>query len=161
MTDSDHDDHCRHVSLRAVLQLWSDKHSLQLSRRKRRPVRRRRQENIADVEAENDDNKERNVGDRETVESFICRLAESYDLSGVDWDYGAELRVLYAENKKLFGLTEVLTGLQFLLQEVIENVLLVDRMMFLEEEGGMVSQVWEIFDAALSPRNKMLVAYRT
>ena len=143
MTASEHEEHCRHVSLRAVLQLWMDRHGLHLTRRKRRPVCRQ--------------------GRDTDIHSFVASLADCYDLGCVDWDYREELRRLYAANAQLFDLTEVLTGLQFLLQAVIEGVLLEDRRVFLEQQHqeGIVCGVWQIFDEELSPRNKLLLAYKS
>jgi hypothetical protein len=138
MTVGDHAEHCRHVSLRAVLQLWQDRHGCQLKRRKRRPVSK-----------------------SSHIDSFIETLADTYDISHIDWDYGAELRSIYAESEHLFGLIEVLTGLQFLLQSVIEMVVLEDRRVYLQQQEGISCSVWEIFDEKLSPRNKMLLAFKS
>ncbi len=152
MTEKDHEEHCRQVSLRALLQLWADRHALRLVRRKRRPGRLHQWE-------KGDGGDQNNVH----LDTFLEGLAESYDLSAVNWDYREELRTLYAEMSSLFSLTESLTGLQFLLQGIIEGVILEDRRLFLQQEGeGIItSQVWEIFDEELSPRNKMLFAYRS
>jgi hypothetical protein len=152
MTEKDHEEHCRQVSLRALLQLWADRHAVRLVRRKRRPGRLHQWE-------QGDGGDQNNVH----LDTFLEGLAESYDLSAVNWDYRTELRTLYAEMSSLFSLTETLTGLQFLLQGITEGVLLEDRRVFLQQEGeGIVtSQVWEIFDEELSPRNKMLFAYRS
>jgi hypothetical protein len=149
MTASDHEKHRRHVTMRAVLQLWADRHGLQLVRLKRRPICRRREESSG--QDASDDH----------LNTFIESLADSYDLRAVDWDYGEELRALYAGSAHMFGLTEILTGLQFLLQGVIEALLLEDRKVFLHQQAGLDCQLWEIFDEELSPRNKLLLVHKS
>ena len=53
-----------------------------------------------------------------------------------------------------------MTGLQFLVQRVIEDLIIQDRIIFLREYGVERSEAVAIFDDVISPRNKVISAYK-
>ena len=65
---------------------------------------------------------------------------------------------LYKEHVEDFHIYELLTGMQFFLQAVIENFILLDRAQYLRETSDepVLVEVLEIFDENLSPRNKVI-----
>ena len=52
-------------------------------------------------------------------------------------------------------------GLQFLMQRVIESLIICDRVAWLKENGVDNLQVLEIFQDNISPRNKVIVARKS
>ena len=63
----------------------------------------------------------------------------------------------YRDHSGDFPLFELLTGLQFLLQAVIENLVSLDRLLYLQEVCACSdSGIYQIFQPTISPRNKVI-----
>ena len=94
------------------------------------------------------------------LDSFVDSVFENYDFRDLDIDkISSDIRNCHQENAKYSRLFENLTGLQFLLQSVIENLVILDRFHFLREKSDLsVCKAYEIFDPDISPRNKILFA---
>ena len=94
------------------------------------------------------------------LDSFVDSVFENYDFRDRDIDkISSDIRNCHQENAKYSRLFENLTGLQFLLQSVIENLVILDRFHFLREKSDLsVCKAYEIFDPDISPRNKILFA---
>ena len=96
----------------------------------------------------------------ENIRSYTRAVRERYHLESVDEDkLESEMVLCYAEHAADFPVIELLTGLQFLLQSVIENLITVDRLLYLQEQcGGEESKagIAQIFCPLVSPRNKVL-----
>lgn len=85
-----------------------------------------------------------------------------YDLQSADAEkIETQMELCYREHSGEFHLLELLTGLQFLLQTVIENLITLDRLLFLQEHTPVSeSGVCQIFDPLISPRNKVIYVTR-
>ena len=71
------------------------------------------------------------------------------------------LKTCYAENSKLGGLLEAISGLQLALQGVLEAMILIDRLVY-ALESNMCSRVQliRVFDAVISPRCVAMILYK-
>ena len=84
-----------------------------------------------------------------------------YDIQSDGEEIETEMVRCYREHSPEFPLFELLTGLQFLLQAVIENLITLDRVLFLQEDSHSAETgVSQIFDPLLSPRNKVIYVTR-
>ena len=97
----------------------------------------------------------------ENIRSYTRAVRERYHLESVDEDkLESEMVLCYAEHAADFPVIELLTGLQFLLQSVIENLITLDRLLYLQEHCGQEEEseagIAEIFSPLVSPRNKVL-----
>ena len=96
----------------------------------------------------------------ENIKAYTRAARERYDLGSVDQDrLESEMVLCYAEHAPDLPVLELLTGLQFMLQAVIENLITLDRLLYLQEqcgeEGGQ-ARISQIFSPLVSPRNKVL-----
>jgi len=98
-------------------------------------------------------------GQMETFQDFIDNALERFDfeLSGDGEESESKLKIrrelqsLYEQNEPDFLLFEMITGLQAFLQQLLEIVVLLDRKLFLCE-NGISAQVVQTFDPLISPR---------
>ena len=64
-------------------------------------------------------------------------------------------------NQNDFHLFEILTGLQFILQSIIEHMIHFDRILYLQEKSVVKEcDLYQIFDEVISPRNKVIYAVK-
>ena len=79
---------------------------------------------------------------------------------GVGWEEGQvldrEVEEEVKSSRHLFPLLELLTGLQCLVQEVVEELVVVDRAERLREQGVGEVRVVRVFQGGISPRNLAL-----
>ena len=136
-TQEEHQHHGDNVFFRAVLEKVCRDNKVKLRKKKRRGV-------LKDI-----------IGD---VDSFVVSVTEKYDLRDCDIvTLSTDIRKCHEEYSKYCQLFENLTGLQFLLQSVIENLVIWDRFHFLREKSDLnVCEAYEIFDPDISPRNKVI-----
>ena len=80
---------------------------------------------------------------------------------GVGEDVEQEVEMRLAELGESLHLIEMLTGLQFLLQGVIEELVAMDRVSYLHECGIKKVNLVRIFDGSISPRNIAICAFKT
>ena len=96
----------------------------------------------------------------ENIRSYTRAVRERYDLGSVDEDkLESEMVLCYGEHAPDFPVLELLTGLQFMLQAVLENLITLDRLLYLQENrGGEGNEagIAQIFSPLVSPRNKVL-----
>ena len=79
---------------------------------------------------------------------------------GVGEDVEQEVEMRLAELGESLHLIEMLTGLQFLLQGVIEELVAMDRVSYLHECGIKKVNLVRIFDGSISPRNIAICAFK-
>ena len=80
---------------------------------------------------------------------------------GVGEEVEQEVEMRLAELGENLHLIEMLTGLQFLLQGVIEELVAMDRVSYLHECGIKKVNLVRIFDGSISPRNIAICAFKT
>jgi len=80
---------------------------------------------------------------------------------GVGEEIEQEVEMRLAELGENLHLIEMLTGLQFLLQGVIEELVAMDRVCYLNECGIKNVKLVRIFDGGISPRNIAICAFKT
>lgn len=56
------------------------------------------------------------------------------------------------------GLPDVFQALQMLFQGVLESVVLLDRVHFLDRYKGIQTKMVNLFDVSISPRNMAIIA---
>ena len=134
-----HRQHANNVAFRAVLEKVAGDNQVKLVKRKRRGVL---QSGFSDIH------------------TFVTSIGDRYDLGGCDVEkFSRDLLTCHDENSKYFPLFELVTGLQFLLQSVIESLVISDRALYLRAQCELTEcSVIEIFDPAISPRNKVIFA---
>ena len=93
---------------------------------------------------------------------FVENLEERYNFSEADMNnFKSDLFNCYSESEKYFHIFELLTGLQFMLQSVIENLIIRDRLLYLQEAGNISEcEIMQLFDPSISPRNKLIFAHK-
>ena len=140
-TEADHTNHMNNVGFRAVLEKVCQDRNFLVKKKNRRGVLKNSFNNLS---------------------SFIQSLQERYEFSESELTtISQDIRKFCEENTKIFHVLEMLTGLQFLLQSVIEKLIICDRFLFLQENCDLLTcEVVEIFDPKLSPRNKLLFAIK-
>jgi len=139
MRPEEHKKHMNNVGFRAILEKVGNDNKIELKKRKRKGVLQR---------------------DFDSIDAFKNSLAERYE---IDEDkvhnFSEQIVECFQENSQHFDLFEILTGLQFLLQSIIENLIHLDRLLYLQENGNFSETgLFEIFDDLLSPRNIVLHA---
>ena len=80
---------------------------------------------------------------------------------GVGEEVEQEVEMILAELGEKLHLIEMLTGLQFLVQRVIEELVAMDRVSYLYEAGMKEVKLVRIFDGSISPRNIAICAFKT
>ena len=102
-----HEQHLNNLAFRAVLEKVCADKNIKLVKKKRRGVLK---SNHCDIE------------------TFVKSISDGYDLSNAECENMSEnVMQIYKENVKNFILFEILTGLQLMLQSVIENLIVIDR----------------------------------
>ena len=138
-SETDHREHLNNLAFRACLEKVVRDHDIKLTKKKRRSL-------PANV--------------NENIRSYTRAVRERYDLDSVDEDkLESEMVLCYAEHAADFPVFELLTGLQFMVQAVLENLITLDRLLYLQEhceEEGTETGVSQIFSPLVSPRNKVL-----
>jgi len=135
----DHRNHMNNVGFRAVLEKVAKENDIQLKKKKRKGTFK---------------------SDCDNIDAFRTSLPELYHIDGSKIDiFSQQIFHCFQENSGQFALFEILTGLQFLLQSVIENLIHLDRLLYLQSQSDLSeSGIFEIFDDLLSPRNKVIYA---
>lgn len=86
----------------------------------------------------------------DAIEDYINEVIEGFGLKGEH--HRGKLMDVYYSNRHLLPALETLIILQVLLQPVAEALILVDRLVFLEENGLARASLKQIFDDRISPR---------
>ncbi len=148
MSDEELHERARFQGFRAVLEDFCQSRELTLTKRKRRCVRKSGVQS-PEVYAE------------EVLEAYEFRTEEGGDQSCEDCDFKRKLsNALQSQVDR--GFLEVLlnlTILQLSLQRLLEYVIILDRCLFASENKLSV-QLFELFEAKVSPRNKVVVCSR-
>jgi len=136
-SEAEHGEHMNNLGFRACLEKVVSNLNIKLTKKKRRSLPANVNENIT---------------------SYTQAVLSRYDLESVDKEkLQTEMLNCYREHSLDFPLFELLTGLQFLVQAVIENLLTLDRLFYLQELcGSSESGICQIFEPTISPRNKVI-----
>lgn len=139
-----HEDHSRHFGYRAILEEFCHENRVNLKKKKRRGVRKSQFNSIDD---------------------FVENVCHGYDFNDCDMSLERIKETLTSkcleyEKSNVFDKLEILTGLQLNLQSILENLILLDRLLFLVENGLDSTSYFELFDCVVSPRNKLLYSFR-
>jgi len=137
MSASDHADHSKNVVFRSILEIFSLREGRTLKKTRRKAVRK---------------------DDVTSFSTFVSSVSDSYQLELSDSDK-EKLGNIYQDKSHLFDYAENLTGCQYLIQGVIESLIVCDRAQYLQEQGFCVT-VHQIFDQIISPRSKVLHAVK-
>ena len=92
-------------------------------------------------------------------DKIVDQLVDGYELKNCDMSkeiIKERLVVMAEESKEEFKLIEFVTALQLFLQYLLEYVVLIDRFLYLNENGCDKVTISELFESKLSPRNKVL-----
>jgi len=127
-----------HTFCRAILQTYSDNEKIPLKKQHRKAVK--------------------NVP-KSCMEEYIRQAIPGFGLHHIEGDHHAKMMDIYHEKKHLLLRLESLIVLQVLLQPIAEALLLLDRVMYLEENGASAS-LHKIFDDRISPRCFVTVAQK-
>ena len=140
MEQKEHGSHMKSMGFRAILQEVAVSNNINLVKKKRRIKQ----------------------SDFEHINSFLNCISKQYDIDEANAKILTEkVAESYQLNSKLFDLFELLTGLQFLVQSVIENLIHMDRVLYLNEKLKVSEcDIVEVFDEVISPRNKVIFASR-
>jgi len=135
----DHRKHMNNVGFRAVLEKVVKDNDIELKKKKRKGTFK---------------------SDCDNIDAFRMSLPERYHLDESKiGSLSQQIFQCFQENSHHFTLFEILTGLQFLLQSVIENLIHLDRRLYLQNYSDLSEcGIFEIFDDLLSPRNKVIYA---
>lgn len=135
----EHEKHMNNVGVRAVLEKVAKDNNVELKKKKRK--------GILDSDFNN-------------IDAIKDSLSKLYKIDETEFDdFSAEVFQCLQQHSKHFDLFEILTGLQFLLQSIIENLIHLDRLLYLQELSDFSEcSIFEIFDDLLSPRNKVIYA---
>ena len=134
----EHLEHMRTFGCRSVLQVYAKQNNLTLKKRKRRATLR-----------------SHSGSNGELIQNLINR----YDLDDAV-NAEKELLDLCDKHESSFKILEFLTGLQLFLQPMFEYFILLDRLLFLLENGFAKANLLELFDPKISPRNKLISCCR-
>ena len=140
MKQKEHGSHMKSLGFRAILQEVAVSNNIDLVKKKRRLKQ----------------------SDFEHINSFLNCISKHYDIDEANAKILTEkVAESYQLNSKLFDLFELMTGLQFLVQSVIENLIHMDRVLYLNEKLKVSEcDIVEVFDEVISPRNKVIFASR-
>jgi hypothetical protein len=111
--------------------------NIQLLKRQRRPVKTH---NISDV-----------------FEEYVDQVIDGFGLEGDVAGHREKLVNIYRSNAHLLPALETLIILQALFQPVAEALILVDRVVYLKE-NGLSASLRQIFDDRISPRCFVTIA---
>lgn len=111
--------------------------NIQLLKRQRRPVKTH---DISDV-----------------FEEYVDQVIDGFGLEGDVAGHREKLVNIYRSNAHLLPALETLIVLQALLQPVAEALILVDRVVYLKE-NGLSASLRQIFDDRISPRCFVTIA---
>ena len=139
-----HEAHSRHFGYRAILEEFCQENHIKLKKKKRRGVRKSQFSSIDD---------------------FVESVCQGYDFEDCDIDLESIKKTLTKkclkyEELNVFDKLEILTGLQLNLQSILEDLILLDRLLFFVENGFDSTSYIELFDSVISPRNKLLFSFR-
>jgi len=134
----EHTKHMNNVGFRALLERVANENGVQLKKKKRKGILQ---------------------SDFDNIHDFTNSLSERYEIVGETKcdNFSDHVLLCYQENSHYFHLFEILTGLQFVLQSIIENLIHLDRLLYLQSSSDLSEcDIFEIFDDLLSPRNKVI-----
>ena len=96
-----------------------------------------------------------------SVEDYVKQSVEGFGLQGDSASHREKLMGIYQCNQHLLPAMETLVILQVLLQPVAEALILVDRVVYLRENGISQASLLQIFDDRISPRCFVTMADKT
>ncbi|XP_059352197.1 methyltransferase-like protein 25B isoform X2 [Daphnia carinata] len=120
----------QHTFYRSLVQLYANR-GIQLLKQHRKPVKMQKT----------------SVG----FEEYVDQAIQAFSLPGQIADHRQKLLDIYYSNARLLPALETLIVLQVLLQPVAEALILVDRVVYLRE-NGINASLQQIFDDRISPR---------
>ena len=91
---------------------------------------------------------------------FVAAAAEAAAADGSEADIRGQVHKLYMKHQPDFGTLELVVGLQAFLQELLEYLVLFDRIFYLSE-NGLCSEMVRLFDPLVSPRCYALLCQKT
>lgn len=132
--------HTKNVAFRGLLQILLEQHGIKHAKHGCRVTRK---------------------ADFATADSYINAVLSKLQITSDTQvqKLRTEFLSLCEQNRKYFGFIEPITSLQVLLQPVLESLIHLDRLAFLQEQGTKADLV-PIFDENISPRNFVLVAQK-
>lgn len=161
-TLEDHEYHMRNVAYRGILEAACVEKGFTLQKLRRRCVRKSSFKDFSEYKKDIFENYEfhRISSDGETSTTTSSSPNDEQTTEPANDHFSTALDSCYENYKHYFPLIEPLTGLQLVLQPVIEMMVQVDRLAYLKECG--FSKVWleKLFDPEVSPRNIALLAVR-
>eukprot|EP00088_Acartia_fossae_P056460 TRINITY_DN6575_c0_g1_i1.p1 TRINITY_DN6575_c0_g1~~TRINITY_DN6575_c0_g1_i1.p1 ORF type:complete len:425 (-),score=53.40 TRINITY_DN6575_c0_g1_i1:118-1392(-) len=138
MSADEHVEHCNNVVFRAVLEIFCQQRTLELKKKRRKATKK---------------------SEVKDFDSYLQNVQNIYDLSFNQKDI-SEIKELYDTKYELHNLVENISGLQFLIQQVIESLILADRKSYLEQFGAK-TELYHVFDDVISPRNTVIYAVKS
>ncbi|RZC31870.1 presequence protease, mitochondrial [Asbolus verrucosus] len=145
MTQQEHEQHANSCMFRAILQDVANSENCQVKRLKRKSGKLRQSGPIS-----------------EPFETYLTNLKHTHTLIGgsvSDDQFLKKMREKWTQHKGNVSLIEALAALQAAIQNICENVVLLDRVMFLMEKGVKCFVV-KVTDQGISPRCHALVAMK-
>jgi len=127
-----------HTFYRAILQSYSHSEGIALRKQQRKAVK---------------------SAQKSCMEDYIHEAIRGFGLDHIDGDHHAKMMDIYHQKKHLLPRLESLIILQVLMQPIAEALLLLDRVVYLEENGAAAS-LEQIFDDRISPRCYVTVAQK-
>ncbi|KAB7503484.1 Methyltransferase-like protein 25 [Armadillidium nasatum] len=134
------------IAFRAILQTVCEQNGLQMKKRRRHCGKK---------------------SSYSTFEEYISIIFEDYLFLTSSNDSFSNLKYLtsqllqfYLKVKESLKYIALIRTLQLHLQPVLEGLILLDRVLYLKENGFNYSGIFELFDDAISPRNKAIFAFR-
>ncbi|XP_063436455.1 probable methyltransferase-like protein 25 [Mytilus trossulus] len=143
-TTQDHEYHIKNVAYRGILEVFIKQESCDHSKLFRKLTRK---------------------GDMATFSTYVEAIVKRTTQNGYEGKIEGEkmkgkLEKIYSQYEKYFMYIEPFTALQVLMQPVLETLIYLDRLMWLEEHTHRTSVV-SVFDDSISPRNLALIAVKT
>jgi len=141
MNEEDHSNHKNHMAVRAVIEKVSKDNSLE--------IRKKKSKHLVKVD----------IGSLPSCEKDIAACFN------INESFSAQIMKQVSScielNQNNFHLFEILTGLQFILQSIIEHMIHFDRILYLQEKSVVKEcDLYQIFDEVISPRNKVIYAVK-
>ena len=103
----------------------------------------------------------------DTFEDFLEHVMDRFEFvaaaaaaDGSEADIRGQVHKLYMKHQPDFGTLELVVGLQAFLQELLEYLVLFDRVFYLSE-NGLCSEMVRLFDPLVSPRCYALLCQKT